>query len=96
MAYRTRIKYTDEQKTKIWDRWKRGETLKEIGRAFDRGSSSIYGQKEKTAPSPFLKEPDQETLWWVDRDKDTEKAKEEVVDSMAAMRARLEAAAAAK
>ncbi|MDT8376946.1 MAG: UvrD-helicase domain-containing protein [Mariprofundaceae bacterium] len=55
-----------------------------------------FGQKEKTAPSPFLKEPDQETLWWVDRDKDTEEAQEEVVDSMAAMLARLEAAAQAK
>lgn len=55
-----------------------------------------FGQKEKTAPSPFLKEPDQETLWWVDRDTETEEAKEEVVDSMAAMRARLEAAAKSK
>ena len=44
MAYRTRIKYTDKQKTEIWNRWQRGESLKEIGRAFDRGSSSIYGQ----------------------------------------------------
>lgn len=57
---------------------------------------SRFGQKEKTAPSPFLKEPDQETLWWVDRDKDSEEAQEEVVDSMAAMLARLEAAAQAK
>ncbi|MFC1567889.1 ATP-dependent helicase [Pseudomonadota bacterium] len=55
---------------------------------------SRFGQKEKTAPSPFLKEPDQETLWWVDRDTESEEAQEEVVDSMAAMRARLEAAAA--
>jgi len=57
---------------------------------------SRFGQKEKTAPSPFLKEPDQETLWWVDRDTDTEEAQEEVIDSMAAMRARLEAAAQSK
>lgn len=48
MAYRKRIKYTDEQKSEIWDRWKRGESLKEIGRAFDRGSSSIYGQLSPT------------------------------------------------
>jgi IS30 family transposase len=55
MAYRSRIKYTDEQKTEIWDRWKRGESLKEIGRAFDRGSSSIYGQLSPTGgirPAP--------------------------------------------
>ena len=54
---------------------------------------SRFGQKEKTAPSPFLKEPDQATLWFVDRDTDSEEAQEEVVDSMAAMLARLEAAA---
>ncbi len=55
MTYRTRIKYTSEQKSEIWDRWKRGESLKEIGRAFDRGSSSIYGQVSPTGgirPSP--------------------------------------------
>ena len=28
----------------MWDRWQRGETLKAIGRVFDRPSSSIYGQ----------------------------------------------------
>ena len=48
MSYRTRIKYTDKQKTEIWNRWQRGESLKEIGRAFDRGSSSIYGQLSPT------------------------------------------------
>jgi len=57
---------------------------------------SRFGQKEKTAPSPFLQEPDQGTLWFVDRDHESEEAVEEVQDSMAAMRARLEAAAQAK
>lgn len=55
MAYRKRIKYTDEQKSEIWDRWKRGESLKEIGRVFDRGSSSIYAQLSPTGgirPAP--------------------------------------------
>ena len=55
MVYRKRIKYTEEQKSEIWDRWKRGESLKEIGRAFDRGSSSIYGQLSPTGgfrPAP--------------------------------------------
>ena len=28
----------------MWDRWQRGESLKAIGRVFDRPSSSIYGQ----------------------------------------------------
>lgn len=44
MTYRTRIKYTAEHKAEIWDRWQRGESLKSIGRAFDRPSSSIHGQ----------------------------------------------------
>ena len=48
MAYRTRIKYTSKQKTEMWDRWQLGESLKEIGRAFDRPSSSIYGQLSPT------------------------------------------------
>jgi IS30 family transposase len=42
MAYRTRIKYSEEQLAEIWDRWKRGETLNAIGRVFDRPSSSIF------------------------------------------------------
>lgn len=43
MTYRTRIYYSDAQRAQIWDRWKRGESLKSIGRLFDRGSNSIYG-----------------------------------------------------
>ena len=42
MAYRTRIKYTTEQKNEIWDRWQRGESQNSIGRLFDRESSSIF------------------------------------------------------
>jgi len=48
MAYRTRIKYSSEQKKEIWDRWRRGDSLWEIGRFFDRPSSSIYGQLSPT------------------------------------------------
>ncbi len=44
MTYRTRIKYTAKQKSEMWDRWQRGESLKAIGRVFERPSSSIYGQ----------------------------------------------------
>ncbi len=32
------------EKEKLWDRWQRGESLKAIGRAFDKPSSSIYFQ----------------------------------------------------
>lgn len=55
MAYRTRIRYTTEQKTEMWDRWQRGESLKAIGRIFDRPSSSIFGQLAPTGgirPAP--------------------------------------------
>ena len=42
MAYRRRIFFTDKQKSEIWDRWQRGESMSSIGRLFDRESSSIY------------------------------------------------------
>jgi hypothetical protein len=32
------------EKTELWDRWQRGESLKAIGRAFGKPSSSIYFQ----------------------------------------------------
>ncbi len=48
MVYRTRINYTAEQRAEIWDRWQRGESLNAIGRAFDRPSSSIFGQLAPT------------------------------------------------
>jgi IS30 family transposase len=42
MKYRQRTFYTDEQKSEMWDRWLRGESLSSIGRRFNRASSSIY------------------------------------------------------
>ena len=42
MTYRNRIYYSADQKKEIWDRWKRGETAHEIGRAFDRFHTSAY------------------------------------------------------
>ena len=32
------------EKTELWDRWQRGESLKAIGRVFGKPSSSIYFQ----------------------------------------------------
>jgi IS30 family transposase len=34
--------FTAAEKTELWNRWKRGESLKAIGRAFGKESSSIY------------------------------------------------------
>jgi IS30 family transposase len=36
--------FTTAEKTELWDRWQRGESLKAIGRAFGKASSSIYFQ----------------------------------------------------
>src|SRR6476619_2768894 len=36
--------FTASEKTELWDRWQRGESLKAIGRAFGKSSSSIYFQ----------------------------------------------------
>ncbi|WP_156438569.1 helix-turn-helix domain-containing protein [Bradyrhizobium valentinum] len=36
--------FTAAEKTELWDRWQRGESLKAIGRAFGKASSSIYFQ----------------------------------------------------
>ena len=36
--------FTASEKAELWDRWQRGESLKAIGRAFGKPSSSIYNQ----------------------------------------------------
>jgi IS30 family transposase len=41
---RFRRGFTGAEKTELWDRWQRGESLKAIGRAFGKPSSSIYFQ----------------------------------------------------
>jgi len=48
MKYRQRTFYTDSQKSEMWDRWQRGESLSSIGRGFNRASSSIYPLLSKT------------------------------------------------
>ena len=48
MAYLTRLKYTDEIKSYIWDRYQQGDALKAIGRSIDRSSSSIHGLLSRT------------------------------------------------
>ena len=48
MSYRSRINFTSEQKSEIWDRWQRGQSMSSIGRVFDRESSSIYPLLSRT------------------------------------------------
>jgi len=40
--------FTAAEKTELWDRWQRGESLKAIGRAFGKPSSSIYFRCHRT------------------------------------------------
>ena len=44
MARKVRLGYTAAEKTEMWDRWQRGESLKSIGRACGKQSSSIRFQ----------------------------------------------------
>ena len=42
MKQRRRIYYSAAQRSEIWDRWQRGESMSSIGRGFERGSSSVF------------------------------------------------------
>ncbi len=44
MVQRYRRGFSVAERTELWDRWQRGESLKAIGRAFGKPSSSIYYQ----------------------------------------------------
>ncbi len=44
MSQRKRRGFTAAQKTELWNQWQQGLSLKAIGRALGKSSSSIYGQ----------------------------------------------------
>jgi len=44
MDQRFRRDFTEAEKTELWDRWQRGESLRAIGRPFGKPSQSIYNQ----------------------------------------------------
>ena len=44
MKQRYRRGFSTQEKTELWDRWQRGESLRAIGRVFGKPSSSIYFQ----------------------------------------------------
>ncbi len=55
MKYPTRIYYTDADKSLMWDRWEKGESLNSIARHFGRSHSSIQGILSRTGgirPAP--------------------------------------------
>ena len=41
MKRRPQIRYTDDQKALMWERWQKGESLHDIARLFDRYHSSV-------------------------------------------------------
>src|SRR3954447_26556286 len=48
MTYRARTYYTDDQKALMWERWKAGWTLHQIGHLFDRPHTSIQNILSRT------------------------------------------------
>lgn len=60
MPRRTKRKYTDEERSKIWDRYKVGDSVKSIARSHRRTSSSIHGYLSRTGGirPPVRKRPD--------------------------------------
>ncbi len=48
MKQRPRIYYTESDKTLMWDRWQKGESLNSIARLFDRHHSAIQGVLVRT------------------------------------------------
>lgn len=55
MAYRTRLNYSAELKSEIWNRYKQGDSLWSIARSIDRHSSCIYGL---LSPTGGIRPPD--------------------------------------
>lgn len=39
---RMRRKYSAEERRELWERWKRGESVSDIGRALDRAPGTIH------------------------------------------------------
>ena len=48
MKQRPRIYYNETQKAMMWDRWRRGESLHDIARLFDRHHTSVRGILSET------------------------------------------------
>ncbi len=48
MKYRTRTYYTDAQKALMWERWKQGWTLHQIGQLFNRAHTSVQDILSRT------------------------------------------------
>lgn len=54
MKQRTRIYYKESQKAQMWERWKKGESLHQIAKLFDRHHSSIHRILAETGGIPLV------------------------------------------
>ena len=43
MKRRTRVYYTEKQKTLMWDRWKQGDSMTHIAGLFNRPHTTVQG-----------------------------------------------------
>ncbi|SEM71919.1 Helix-turn-helix domain-containing protein [Pseudorhodobacter antarcticus] len=60
MARTGRLGLSHEQKIELWQRWKAGETLSDIGRALGKHAASVFGvvvAKGGYAPVPRTRKP---------------------------------------
>lgn len=59
MVRKSNLRYTDEMRSYIWDRYKAGDSVWSIARSFDRSSSSIHGYLSRTGGirPPVRKKP---------------------------------------
>ena len=69
MGRRARRVFTSEETTELWERYRRGESLKSIGRMFERESGAIYGVLARTGGiEPPLRKRSRLALTLADRE----------------------------
>ena len=59
MKHRPRIYYAETDKSLMWDRWQKGESLNSIAKLFDRHHSAIQGILSRTGG---IRPPQRRTL----------------------------------
>jgi len=69
MGRRARRVFTPEQRTELWERYRRGESLKTIGRVFEKESGAIYGVLARTGGiEPSIRKRSRLALTLADRE----------------------------
>ena len=61
MARKPRIHYTETDKTLMWDRWRKGDSLETIARLFDRSHGSVA----RILRSDFLVNRFRKGAYWI-------------------------------